>query len=45
MEKDINLNNLAHRLNNMLDLHEHRTTRKSLYVIRRERAKRDKNSK
>jgi len=45
MSKEINLNNLAHRLNNMLDLQKHRTTGKSLYVIRREREKREKNSK
>lgn len=45
MPKENNLDNLTHRLNNMLDLHEHRTTGKSLYVIRREREKKEKNSK
>jgi hypothetical protein len=39
MSKDINLNILMHRLNNMVDLYEHRTTGKSLYAVRKERIK------
>jgi len=45
MPKENNIDNLTQRLNNMLDLHEHRTTGKSLYAIRKERLKREKNSK
>ena len=39
MSKDINLNSLMHKLNNMVDLYEHRTTGKSLYAVRKERIK------
>lgn len=45
MSKEESINSLTNRLNNMLDMHEHRTTGKSLYAIRKERIKREKNSK
>ena len=45
MSKEKNINSLTNRLNNMLDMYEHRTTGRSLYVIRKERIKREKNSK